>query len=342
MTGQTSHLSPTRDASPIQVTLYNGYGLIVRSEVPLPLASAGAPHASVDVTIRVQSGPAPEIEAPLVAWMPCEIHGVDMRVYRGPLGTWIWRREVATFAISPDLRQVDVWRTPEATDDRALGLALIGPVLLFLMLMRGMPPLHASAVMVDERAIAFLGVQGQGKSTMAAAFLRHGARILTDDALPFYASPADGTLIARPGPPHMKLWEATASHTLGITEVLPNLHDTSEKKLLSLDALSTIGAGEVPLAAIYLLERFDPAAVNCADISIRPLTARQAVTHLLTHTVSRSYLLPPEEVPLLQFYAQVVKRIPVRAVAYPSGFAHQQAVYAAILEDVRQQGEEPV
>ena len=43
--------------------------------------------------------------------------------------------------------------------------------------------LHASAVEMDNTAVAFLGVSGRGKSTLAASFSTSGFRFLTDDGL---------------------------------------------------------------------------------------------------------------------------------------------------------------
>ena len=40
----------------------------------------------------------------------------------------------------------------------------------FVMLLRGIVCLHASAIAIDDEAIALLGPAGSGKSTTAAAF----------------------------------------------------------------------------------------------------------------------------------------------------------------------------
>jgi len=105
-----------------------------------------------------------------------------MLVHRGPGGAWIWQRGTATFHIAPDARRVRVYPEGEA-DERAIGLGLAGPVLLYIVHKLGRPSLHAGAVVTEHGAVGFLGQQGQGKSTITASFLRHGAALLTDDAL---------------------------------------------------------------------------------------------------------------------------------------------------------------
>ena len=60
---------------------------------------------------------------------------------------------------------------------------LLGWVLSFALVKQGYEPLHATAVVVDGKAVAFLGTSGDGKSTLAAAFLHAGHTLLTDDLL---------------------------------------------------------------------------------------------------------------------------------------------------------------
>ena len=61
---------------------------------------------------------------------------------------------------------------------------LLGSVFGLLCNQRGLLPLHASAVEIDGRAVAFAGASGSGKSTMAMAFHRRGFRLLADDVTP--------------------------------------------------------------------------------------------------------------------------------------------------------------
>ena len=47
---------------------------------------------------------------------------------------------------------------------------LVGPVLGLLLRLRGVVCLHGSAVAIGDRGIIFVGAEGAGKSTTAAAF----------------------------------------------------------------------------------------------------------------------------------------------------------------------------
>ncbi len=64
--------------------------------------------------------------------------------------------------------------------------------------LQGLEVLHASAVGVDGRAVAFTAASGSGKSSLAAHLVAAGASFLTDDVLALeYANHA---VLAHPGP----------------------------------------------------------------------------------------------------------------------------------------------
>jgi hypothetical protein len=70
-----------------------------------------------------------------------------------------------------------------AADPGYLPILLRGTLLSFLLGISGASVLHASAVEIDGAAIAFVGMSGSGKSTMAALLCSDGARLISDDVL---------------------------------------------------------------------------------------------------------------------------------------------------------------
>jgi hypothetical protein len=257
-----------------------------------------------------------------------------MKEYRRPDGVWIWLQAIGTFHIMPDAGRVEVY--PDAqVGERELGLALEGPVLLFVRNQHGYPSLHASAVVTEQGVVAFLGPQGRGKSTMAATFLRWGATLLTDDALPLLAR-EDGVYGA-PGPLFMKVWRQTALHALELDDELPNLMAHSDKKLLALDGRYPFAHTPARLHALYVLNRYDPAVAGRTDIGIHTLGRREALVTLMANTSNRAYLLPADEARFLPMYARTVAQAAVHSLSYPDGFAHQDAVHARILADLEAQ-----
>jgi hypothetical protein len=257
-----------------------------------------------------------------------------MREYRRPDGVWIQLREIGTFRISPDAKSVDVYAEHPA-DDQAIGLALAGPVLTFVRHKLGCPSLHASAIVTTHGAVAFLGPRGRGKSTMAASFMRRGALLLTDDALPLLGQ--DNGIHGVPGPAFMKVWHETAAHTLNLAGELPNLMANVEKRLFALDGHYEPAARPARLRALYLLDRYDPIATGRHDVAFQPLRGRAALVPLLVHTAIRAYLLPTEEALLLRTYVQLLGQAPLHVLSYPGGFAYQEAVHERILGHLEEQ-----
>lgn len=74
---------------------------------------------------------------------------------------------------------------------------LVGRVLPWAALLRGLEIFHASAVGVDGRAIAFVGPSGAGKTSLAVQMMLRGAEFLTDDVLALER--AGGEVLAHPG-----------------------------------------------------------------------------------------------------------------------------------------------
>lgn len=75
---------------------------------------------------------------------------------------------------------------------------------------RGVFTLHAGAVSIGGRAIAFAGPKGAGKSTLVAALSARGHALLSDDVVALDL-PADGAPRVRIGAPNMNLWPDSAA-----------------------------------------------------------------------------------------------------------------------------------
>lgn len=137
---------------------------------------------------------------------------------------------------------------------------LLGPILGFVLRLRGVTSIHASAISIEDRAIAFVGPKGAGKSTTAAAFTGRGYPIVSDDIVAL--SLAGETFMAQPGYPRLRLWPpslAALSRTDSpIAQSLPS--DWGDRRYhldLTRDGCK-FEQRALPLAAIYFLaERED-------------------------------------------------------------------------------------
>jgi hypothetical protein len=214
-------------------------------------------------------------------------------------------------------------------------LMLIGQVAGFMMARRGIPSLHASAVVIDGQAVAFIAPPGHGKSTLAAGFVRRGASLLTDDVLPLVQQ--DGEIVGRPSLPMMKLWHDTAHQAFDLT--IATAAETKnrvlvEKPLVTDRAQLRFAEGPSPLRAIYVVDRFDPAVRGTSGVRSERLNPQAALAALITQTYRGDILTPAEMAGMLPFYAQVAARVPVRRLSYPTGFDRQEASQAQVLADL--------
>ncbi|MFN0070214.1 MAG: hypothetical protein ACKVVP_01830 [Chloroflexota bacterium] len=318
---------------------YQLYGLSIQSDILLPVpAERMADRRTPDVVIKQaphgRSAPAPD--GPMISREicegPCHNGAPYFSVHRGPGGAWLWNGGVGTCHIAPGERRVDVYPEPDV-DGRVIGLFVLGQVLTFILCKLGFPTLHASAVDTDRGAVVFLGPKGQGKSTMAAAFVHRRAPLLTDDVLPMKMVNQD--VYGIPGPAIMKVWPATALHTLGIPDGLPDLHPHVDKKLLTLDG--AVGGVKEPvrLHAVYVLQRSESANDQPVSCTFQSLSGSEAIAALLSQLPAASYYLSARETALfLPFFSRLAVQTKVRMLRYPNGFQHHDMVYAKILADM--------
>lgn len=191
-------------------------------------------------------------------------------------------------------------------------LRLLGPVLSYWLERLGIPALHASAVRLDRGAVGFVSHSGGGKSSLAAALLRSGAALLSDDVLP--VEETGGAFLARPGFPQMRL-EPEGARLLGDDRGLRPVSPDDTKLHMPVAAFH---ASSSPLTAIYVLERRPSGPVD-----IQPLPRSEAVIELVRHSFS-PYLV--EAVGLqprrLELFARLVRQVPILRLSYPAGFEH--------------------
>lgn len=211
---------------------------------------------------------------------------------------------------------------------------LLGYVLSCWLEWRGMPALHASAVVVDGGAAAFLSSGGGGKSSSAVSLMQDDYPLLTDDILPI--EHAGEEYLGRPGYPQLRMWPEQAHHFLGRYEDLDLVHPALSKRRVPVEksGLGTFCSTPQPLACLYLPERRNPEGWG-TRVQIEPVPRREAVLALIGHSFVAAVVeglgLHPQR---LGFFSRMVLRVPVRRIIYPNGFEHLPQVRSAILDDL--------
>ncbi|AGA92246.1 hypothetical protein Thimo_3590 [Thioflavicoccus mobilis 8321] len=215
---------------------YRYCGLILASFLELPELPEAAPGEPTELEIRA----APVAQALADATRRAPLFEI------GP-GEALWRLEgVARYRIAEKGRLIEVDFAPGA-EEACVRLFLLHPVFALAALMRGECLLNAAAIVVDGRAVAFVGPPATGKSTAAGLLAKSGHPLLSDHLLRITAPPS-GPVLAYPQAPWLQLWPDAIEHLhmeAGATPVRSGL----PLKRVPLP----LADGALPLARIALL-----------------------------------------------------------------------------------------
>jgi hypothetical protein len=186
---------------------------------------------------------------------------------------------------------------------------LLGPILGFILRLRGMFPLHASAVSVGGYAIALMGSAGAGKSTTAGGFARRGYRVISDDVVALKNDGAE--FLIPPGYPRVNLWAESVQALFGDSVSLPFISPDWDKQFMPLDQDTQFESSSLPLGAIYVLQRRE---AGLAGPVLGNLRGPEAFLALLGNTYMN--YIPDPEMRRLEFETihRVLAHVPVRTI----------------------------
>jgi hypothetical protein len=200
------------------------------------------------------------------------------------------------------------WQGPLTIEDAAT--YLLGPVFGFVLLLRGIVCLHASAVVVDSEAVALVGPAGSGKSTTAAAFSASGSTILADDVVTL--DDHSDRFMVRPSYPCIRLWPASVKALYGSESHLPRLTPNWDKRYLDLtDVSDQFERKPLPLSAVYVLG--ERSALEAAPF-VTPLDRTDALLSLIANTYTNYLMDKRMQARQFDLLSRVLANVPVRRV----------------------------
>ncbi len=233
----------------------------------------------------------------LQAALPIDSEYLALRYYNG-----------AHFAIDLQGNKVFVdWPVPLTLEDVAP--YLVGPVLGVVLRLRGIVPLHASAIVIGEHAIALAGPAGAGKSTTAAAFAKGGYRVISDDVVTLQEERSQ--FVIPPGYPRVNLWSESVQAMVGKTGTLPRICATLDKYFMPLDPARQFEMHSLPLGAIYVLERREPGLMAPA---VQPLTGTEAFIAVLGNTYMNHLPDPEKRSREFELLGRLLAQVPIRRI----------------------------
>ena len=188
--------------------------------------------------------------------------------------------ELADFWISQKGDQIRCFAMPSASNESIRHL-LVDQVIPRVIAHQGWIVLHASAIEMEGRIIAFLGESGWGKSTLAISFYEQGFPLLTDDSL--LLKPKAGKFVGIPSYAGSRLWsdslEAVVNDKSGVH---PVAHYSSKKRLIFPESLKR-NVFQLPLTAIFVLASPDELR-DLKEVTIEPLKGAQMIMELVKHS----------------------------------------------------------
>jgi len=309
------------------VSLFRFADLVIHSGPPL----VELPEIAPDEGLR------PDIESVLLSAPPAEpastdwIH--DWRSEAGVLSLSLARckggfllrfPDLADFVLSEDARRIGIWPAPE-TDDEMVRHLLLDQVLPRVMGHRGRLTLHASAVALEGRVLAFVGETGRGKSTLAAGLHKGGSELLTDDGLVVDAG--DHHVAALATYTGLRLWPSSIADAADPALRQSQLAHYMDKRRLAPPTRDV--PVPRPLAAIHILalpsEGDDP-----GEIRVERISGRDACIELIRHTFQLDLGDRVRTTRLLAAAGEVAEQVPVFRLTYPRDYALLPAVREAL------------
>lgn len=136
-------------------------------------------------------------------------------------------------------------------------LYLHGSVCAAVASLNGLLPLHASAVVVGGRVVAFTAPAGGGKSTLAAGLAAQGLPLFCDDTLVVRVDDAEA-ILALPGHKRMKLWP----DAVALTGATPLEQVSADYAKLYVTPAGRAASEPLPLGALVFLEAGDAPALE--------------------------------------------------------------------------------
>jgi hypothetical protein len=311
---------------------YSVFGLLLRSSLPIPqlapvdreqstsfLESANDPAVAVHLDASPPTGggsPSGPEELSYATSYRDEAGNPALKIWKAPGSRYLRLAYIdgTQFWLSRD--GSEVWATwPGNLEIEDAATYLVGPVLGLLLRLRGVTCLHASAVAFGERAVAFVGSEGAGKSTTAAALARRGHAILSDDVVAL--AERHGSFFVHSAYPHLCLWPDSVESLYGSADALPRFSANYEKRCLSLQKQKLLFEERaLPLAAIYILgdRRGDPAPV------VEELRPQRAFLSLVANTFATNTLDREMRAKEFEILARLAPMVPIRMLC-----AHQEA-----------------
>lgn len=311
---------------------YRAHGLVISSAVELSLPPGSPASGKPNLVLRRGADwPVPSHHPP----------GSRLAQLSGPNGTlrYSLARDadrtvlrypgLCEFVGDPDLADITVHLHP-GVDPGLIPVLAAGALLAVHLKLRHELVMHASAVRLDGRALAFVGASGMGKSTLAAVLCRNGCGLVTDDVLRVDLT---DTMVVRVYPGSTESRLRMSARQLADAAPSDAVRFTADGRLALRP--SAVGphacAGEpLPLAACVV-----PLPTRQAvDVSVQRLPNGRALLRMIQFPRVVGWSEPASTAREFQALADLVEQVPIFEASVPWGPPFRPEVLSGLLEAV--------
>jgi len=247
-------------------------GFTIQSCISLPLNSPRKP-TNLKADVFIEWGSVPDELKTIISKGALWESGHDEFIF--------WMQNVARYYIKSG-QQVYIQPHPDSSE-RAIRNYLLGPVLGVLIHQQKKLPLHASSVSVGNESVAFSGMSGMGKSTLAGFLTKkRGYKLIADDisAVEYITN---NYAVVYPGMPCIRLWE-DAAETLQLKK---EEYDRGiVKNKYHVPCPSGDSLQPVRLKSLYLLED----SRSSSGVTIEKLTGMRSVQAVQQATYRKKFI----------------------------------------------------
>lgn len=213
------------------------------------------------------------------------------------IGPFLWASADALYLAIPNIvtfiarggREI-IYEPADGIDEDSIRVYLFGSGIAAIMMQRGFLVLHGNAVETAEGVLICVGNSGAGKSTIAAAMLQRGHRIVADDVCVI-----DGEGYVIPGLPRIKLWQESADilgmDTISYRQIRPNMQKFN-----------------VPLGSSYCAEPRKVDSVVVLDQIVGDVVESEVISGLQKYELLHQNNFRPRYIKALGQQAEVFKR----------------------------------
>ncbi len=293
---------------------YSVFGGCLRSEIAFPelrTIARAAPRWRLHVSSRQQA-----LDHAELLGIDDVGDGSEVRLYKFAGGYRLqYDDNTGAFDVSADGREI-TWFPVAHPNEEMVRLHVLGRVLATALHAAGTFCLHGSGVALQGGAIGFLAPRFWGKSTLAMALAKTGARLLSDDTLAVH--PDDVPLLLWPGVHSVRLWGDSAEKIAG-DDPAGGAAPFAIKRTFTGLPERLLACHPVPLSAIYLLAPREGNG-NGSVVRRAPVAPVPAALSLVGHAKIGALLGKSEAPKVFARAVRVASRVPVYRLDVPRDF----------------------